>query len=299
MTKEEISSAMQSMLSRCSIPYRKLSIDPLFMELCYNEAIDKGYLTEDSQEFEPFIPQGVILSQASYPHIENTSVKVWMALITGALLHGDNKFQKDTKSAAMFCDRFLRGRSQEDRVLDILASLLTDVPRCFPAVTSNLMVTSVLNWANAAILEDKAREMKLSAAADDFPMYTRIMAGAAELFALAAFPPELPVESFIQALPSMMVFIVDANDVLSFYKEEVVYGETGNYISTLANARGWEKRQAFHSAIDETVEAHEKSLRILVEDKVALDAYKQYAAGYVYFHTSLDDRYHLDDLTLV
>ncbi|KAF5390888.1 hypothetical protein D9757_004476 [Collybiopsis confluens] len=89
------------------------------------------------------------------------------------------------------------------------------------------------------------------------------------------------------------------SDALSFYKEEIIYEESGNYISTLANSRGWEKRRAFDSVIDETVKAHEKALRILDSDKAALEAYKRFAAGYVYFHTGLDVRYHLDDLTLV
>ncbi|KAF5350187.1 hypothetical protein D9757_013073 [Collybiopsis confluens] len=299
MTKEEISSALQSFLSRCSISYRKLPIDPLLLKLCYKEATDKGYLTEDSQEFKPFIPQGLILSGPCYDHIEHTSVKVWMAFVTGALIYGDDIFEKDIASAATFCQRLLRGKPQEDRILDILASLLTDVPSCFPAVTANLMVVSILNWVNAAILEDKAREMKFNAAADNYPMFTRIMSGASELYALAAFPPELPIESFIQALPSIMVFIVDGNDALSFYKEEIIYEESGNHISTLANSRGWEKRRAFNSVIDETVKAHEKALRILDSDKAALEAYKRFAAGYVYFHAGLDVRYHLDDLTLV
>ncbi|KAF5350184.1 hypothetical protein D9757_013074 [Collybiopsis confluens] len=299
MTKEEISSALQSFLSRCSIPYQKLPIDPLLLELCYKEATDKGYLTEDSQEFKPFISQGLILSGPCYDHIEHTSVKVWMALVSGALIYGDDKFDKDTASAAMFCERLLRGQPQEDRIIDILARLLTDVPRCFPAFTANLMVVSILNFVNGSILEDKARGMKFNAAADNYPMFTRIMSGASEIYALAVFPPELPVESFIQALPSIMAFILDGNDVLSFYKEEILYGESGNYISTLANSRGWDKRRAFHSVIDETVKAHEKALRILDSDKAALEAYKRFAAGYVYFHTGLDVRYHLNDLTLV
>ncbi|KAF5350179.1 hypothetical protein D9757_013082 [Collybiopsis confluens] len=95
----------------------------------------------------------------------------------------------------------------------------------------------------------------------------------------------------------MMTFIVDVNDILSFYKEELV-GESINYVSLWAKSRGCDKSQALYAIIDETVEAHEKVIRILEKKPAALQAYYDFASGYVQFHTVLDRRYRLDELML-
>ena len=71
-----------------------------------------------------------------------------------------------------------------------------------------------------------------------------------------------------------------------------------NYISLLANSRGCNKSKALWSVIDETVEAHEKVLRILESDKGALDAYWKFVEGYMGFHFALDRRYRLNELSL-
>ncbi|KIK54183.1 hypothetical protein GYMLUDRAFT_1024248 [Collybiopsis luxurians FD-317 M1] len=296
--KEEIASAMQSFLSRCSIVYRKVPIDPSFLELCYSEAKKRGYIAEGSEELKPLIPQGVAMAITAYAHLEDTSIRVWMTFITAAAIYCDDKFLKDPTSIGVFCERLLRGQPQEDRALDALADLLSvETPRIYPRITANLMVLSMLNLINAVLLDHQTLGMKVSAVADNYPMFTRIMSGVSELYGLAAFPPEVPVEAFIQALPSIMVFIVNANDILSFYKEEL-NGETVNYISLLAKSRGCEKRCALQIVIDETVEAHSKALRILDSDKAALDAYRSFASGYVEFHVALDNRYRLDELML-
>lgn len=87
------------------------------------------------------------------------------------------------------------------------------------------------------------------------------------------------------------------SDILSFYKEELV-GESINYVSLWAKSRRCEKSQALYAIIDETVEAHEKVVQILGKEPAALKAYYNFASGYVQFHTVLDRRYHLDELSL-
>ncbi|KIK62989.1 hypothetical protein GYMLUDRAFT_242070 [Collybiopsis luxurians FD-317 M1] len=297
ITKEEISSAIQYFLSRCSIPYRKVPMDLSLLELCYNEAEKRGYVTESSQELRSCIPGGVVIAATTYGYLEDTSAKVWIALLTAAAIYSDDKGQKDTSPATVFSERLLCGQPQEDHALDVLADLLKEAPRIFPRITANFMVVSMLNWTNGLLLEKQALGMKISPAADNYPLFARLMSGAPELYGLAAFPPEIPVEAFIQTLPSLMVIVVNINDILSIYKEEI-NGESANHISLLAGARGCSKGHAFHSIIHETIEAHEKILHILEPQKAALDAYKKFVCGYVDFHTGLDSRYRLDELTL-
>ncbi|KAJ4490603.1 isoprenoid synthase domain-containing protein, partial [Lentinula aciculospora] len=179
--------------------------------------------------------------------------------------------------------------------LDAFVDIIFEIQRHFPRVTANLMISSTLNLVNALLLEDQTKGLKISACADNYPAFSRTMSGASELYGLAIFPPDIPLGSFIQSLPSLMVFIVNVNDILSFYKEEL-NGESVNHISLLAFCRGCSKTHAFHSLIQETIEAHQKIVRILESDKRALDSYRKFASGYVYFHTSLDSRYRLNEL---
>ncbi|KAF5378431.1 hypothetical protein D9757_011154 [Collybiopsis confluens] len=122
------------------------------------------------------------------------------------------------------------------------------------------------------------------------------MSGAVELYGLAAFPPHLQVDSFIQALPSAMTFIVNGNDILSFYEEELA-GERVNYVSLWPKSRRCDKRQSLYAMIDETVNAHEKIIRILEREPAALEAYNKFASEYVQFRTVLDSRFRLNELS--
>ncbi|KAJ3775201.1 isoprenoid synthase domain-containing protein [Lentinula raphanica] len=295
VAKEEIVFALRTFLSRCSVPYRKIPMDEAFLALCFDEATKRGYMADGPDPLRPFIPQGVCIAMTSYTHLEDKSVLVWMALYTACAIYCDDVFMKDTEAVALFCERLMRNEPQQDRALDGFAELILEIPHHFPRVTANIMVTSTLNLINALLIEDQTKGLPVSVYADNYPAFSRIMSGASELYALAIFPPEVPVGSYIQALPSLMIFIVNVNDILSFYKEELAE-ETVNHISLIAFARGCSQSHAFHSLIHETVEAHQKITHILEPDPKALDAYKKFAAGYVYFHTSLDSRYHLNEL---
>ncbi|KAF5381860.1 hypothetical protein D9757_008347 [Collybiopsis confluens] len=273
-------------------------MDEPFLELCHTEARKRGYMVDGEEELRPFIIQGVAIAFTAYAHLpDSPTIQVWMALITAAAIYCDDKFLKDTSSVDVFCDRLLRGQPQADRALNAFAELIVETPMHFPRLTANLIVASIFNFINSIILDKQTLGMEVSPVADNYPMFTRIMSGVAEFYGLAAFPVHLRIDSYIQALPSMMTFIVDVNDILSFYKEELV-GESVNYVSLWAKSRGCDKSQALYAIIQETVEAHEKVVQILQKEPEALDAYYNFASGYVQFHTVLDRRYRLDELRL-
>ncbi|KAJ3730815.1 terpenoid synthase [Lentinula raphanica] len=297
VAKEEIVFALRSFLSRCSVPYRKIQMDETLLAMSFDEARKRGYIVDGPDPLKPCIPQGVCIAMTSYAHLKDTSVQVWMALFTACAIYCDDKFQKDTEAVALFSKRLMHDQPQQDHVLDGLADLILEIPRLFPKISANIMVTSALNLINGFLLEDQTKGLPVSAWADNYPAFSRSITGAGELYALAIFPPEVPLGSYIQALPSLRAFVVNVNDILSFYKEELAE-ETVNHISLIAFARGCSQSHAFHSLIHETVEAHQKIINILGSDLQALDAYRNFASGYVYFHTSVDSRYHLNELDL-
>jgi hypothetical protein len=270
-------------------------MDISFLNLCYDVAAKRGYIVDGPDALKPYIPCGAFMAITSYAHIRNTSVQLWMALYTACGIYCDDKFQKDSNSAAMFCERFMRGQPQGDRALDAFVDLALETSSLFPRVRANLIVSSTLNFITSLLVDEQMQGLKVSAYADNYPAYSRIMSGLSEPYALAAFPAELPLESFIHALPSLLTFTVNANDVLSFYKEEIL-GETVTLVLLVESCQGCSRSHAFHSIINEAVEAHEKILRILAPNKAALDAYQSFASGYVDYHTSLNSRYHLDEL---
>ena len=136
-------------------------MDQSLLELCYNEAEKRGYITEGSQELKSYIPGGVIIANTTYGHLEDTSAKVWIALLTATALFSDDKGQNDTRPASVFSERLLTGQPQEDHVLDALADLLKEAPRIFPRITANFMVVSMLNYTNGLLMEKQALEMKV------------------------------------------------------------------------------------------------------------------------------------------
>ncbi|KAF5390791.1 hypothetical protein D9757_004431 [Collybiopsis confluens] len=296
MTKEEIAEAIQSFLSRCSIPYQRPQMDEPLLQLCYNEATKRGYMVEGDEELKPFIPQGLAIAFTAYAHLDIT-MQVWIALTTAGAIYCDDRLIKDTSSINVFWERLFRGERQADRALNAFADLILEARKYFPRLTANLIASSVFDFMNSIILDKETLGMEVSPAADNYPTFTRTLSGVAQLYALAIFPAEIEVDRFIQAVPSIMTYISDANDIFSFYKEELA-GENVNYVSLWAKSRGCDKIQALYGIIQETAEAHEKVIRILEGEPAALEAYYNFAYGYVGFHTVLDRRYRLDELML-
>lgn len=137
------------------------------------------------------------------------------------------------------------------------------------------------------------------------------MTALAEGFAYFAFPPEIPLTDYVQAIPEVMLlindmkcvpalkcigalFIVVFSDVLSFYKEELA-GETVNQISTLAAGNKESHLKAFESLSDIAVGHYRKIMKILEGYPQACEAFKHFGAGYIDFHVS-SERYKLGEV---
>ena len=88
------------------------------------------------------------------------------------------------------------------------------------------------------------------------------------------------------------------SDVLSFYKEELV-GENGNYVSLEASQKGQEKIPVLRELARDVflcVSRVESILEGTTSSSEAKAAFQCFKGGYVSLHTSLDSRYHLNDL---
>ena len=140
------------------------------------------------------------------------------------------------------------------------------------------------------------------------------MVAAPEAFVFMAFPREIPVKDYIQALPEMMLFFANTkcvprvstetgtlsilcfSDILSFYKEELA-GETTNQISMVAARNKTSKLDALNALAETTMDIVENTIEILNESPEACEIFMKFVIGLVHFHTSVG-RYRLAELAL-
>ncbi|KIJ11838.1 hypothetical protein PAXINDRAFT_15292 [Paxillus involutus ATCC 200175] len=120
-----------------------------------------------------------------------------------------------------------------------------------------------------------------------------------------AFPPDIPFEEYVQAIPEPALFICTVNDVLSFYKEEL--DGNSNHISTMAARKGISKVKAFEELAD-ILSGPGSMMGVDAREREggnegtqgfsrASEAYKHFIPRYFAFHT-LVERSRLTDLGL-
>ncbi|KAF9492855.1 terpenoid synthase [Pleurotus eryngii] len=261
---------------------------------CYEEAVKRGCIMTGKFSLLPHIPGGVVMAATAYKHLKSTETHLLIALYTAFLIFLDDTFHEDMDEVAEFNSRFITNKPNEIPNLNVFAELLRDLPKYFNTIVANIMVTSTLNLVTALSLEQEIGGMKVSPSAHSFPTFSRTMSGASECYALFAFPQTIPVSKYVQALPDMVTYINNGNDVLSFYKEECAK-ETCNRVSVLAQCNAITKYNVPQGLADEAASCHLRICDILSDDAESLNAYNQFAKGYIGFHTS-SKRYKLNEL---
>lgn len=136
------------------------------------------------------------------------------------------------------------------------------------------------------------------------------MSGASDAYALFVFPPDVPIQSYIQAIPDMVLFINNVksaslstsldnglkifSDLLSFFKEELA-GENVNHVSLIARCKGISKVAALESITKEAASSCMRIKATLESDSLVKAAFEHFSQGYITFHTK-SPRYRLQEL---
>ncbi|KAF8649384.1 hypothetical protein AX16_005825 [Volvariella volvacea WC 439] len=287
-----------SFLKRCNLPFPVVPYDKEFEEQCNEFCRRRGYPLKGKHGIGgPFMVCGVVMARSAYGHLPNIDNQIYVSVYTAFLVYLDDVFNKDITLVRDFNEKFIANKPQANKTLDGFAHMLReDTPRLFHKVVSNIIITSTLNLVTALLLENETQGMKLQHSAVGYPTFSRVMSGASEAYALFSFPKELPLQSFIQALPEMMIYINNGNDILSFYKEDSD-GETVNRPSWLAECHQVSKNKALKMLEDAAVEAHTRILQTLKPHQGAYEAYSAFSKGYIGFHSGLQ-RYRLHELNL-
>jgi hypothetical protein len=299
---EGIRDVIAELLSRCNISYYQTPYDRDLHDLCIQECKLKKYPIDDEihrkASIAKYIPCGVIIASTGYAHLKkNRSTQVFIALYTAFLTWIDDTYTRDVVGVDSFNERFVTGRKQANEGLDGLDRLLRETNLHYQSIQANVILTASLNFVTSTILDFETRGMQVSPHAKSYATFLRTMSGICESYAMFTFPPEVPVKSYIQAIPEFCLGINYFNDVLSFYKEELA-GENGNYISLEASQKGREKISVFRELAGDVSLCVSRVANILEgsNNSEALAAFQCFIGGYVSFHTSFDSRYHLNDL---
>ncbi|KIY68774.1 terpenoid synthase [Cylindrobasidium torrendii FP15055 ss-10] len=127
--------------------------------------------------------------------------------------------------------------------------------------------------------------------------HTRSMSGDSLVYIIFIFPRSIPYKDYKDALPSICDFVDLANDLLSFYKEEVA-GEECNLVSYLHKgcSNGATKVDVLEWVMQRATHCYYRSLELL-KTKETREALRLFAQGMLEFHLQ-SKRYRLSEMGL-
>ncbi|GJE96507.1 hypothetical protein PsYK624_127040 [Phanerochaete sordida] len=242
---------------------------------------------------ERHMATGITMSAITYGHTALETQKL-IALYTGCVICIDDD-EVDAEALAQFAVRLQAGQRQLHPLLDRLAELLARMPEFFCGYAATAILADTINFVNSTLFEGELEGMRLRPAAVQYPPYKRARNGLGDAYAAFIWDkfvfPDL--STFIQALPDTTTIIFNANDILSFYKEELS-GDTKNFVHDCAHITS---RDA-HSFVRELLEglvAAVHAVRGILDGEKERDAWERWLTGYISFHI-LTPRYRLADL---
>jgi len=289
-----IKSICESLLRDLEIPFQVLKTNPAFYADCRQAARIRGIPLDGDDTVGPFFDDGCDISALAYAHLSYEK-QIYLALFTAIFLATDDVCKNDIHLVKDFSNRFIKGEKQGHPILDAYGLMLRELPNVFKPAIAQAMLQSGLDLFVGLVFEYEVENgPALNTPARDFPKFLRDLTGISRLYAVPIFPDSVSLRSWMEAIPGVICYIQHINDVFSFYKEELV-GESYNYISVRAQSCGKSKLEALKSLVDETVQSHKETLTVLAQSPEALEAYKEFCKGYVYFHTSCK-RYEVVDM---
>ncbi|KAH9846555.1 Trichodiene synthase-domain-containing protein [Lenzites betulinus] len=245
------------------------------------------------RRFEPGLVSSVDIVTSCYNHVP-LDVKVHIALYnTLAILTDDSEIESAALDA--FMERFYSCTPQQHRHLDHMVDILRRMPDYFSSYGAKTIIQGTVEFINVNALESTTQHLPLSPDAMGYVTARRMKNGVADPYAAFIFPKaDFPdATTWIQALPEMAVFIDWANDVFSFYKEELDH-ETHTFVHERALITGKTVGEVLSELVDEAVIACDR-VRAILQGEKERQVWESFLAGYVAWHR-FTPRYRLDEV---
>ncbi|EKM53583.1 uncharacterized protein PHACADRAFT_211256 [Phanerochaete carnosa HHB-10118-sp] len=236
---------------------------------------------------------GINMAKTAYRHAP-IETQVHIALWTALCVCVDD-FDPGTSAIAEFAERFHAGLEQLHPLLDLYADILRWMPKFFGPYGAAAIVTSTVQFVTSTLVDKETDTMKLHHSARGYPLYKRNRNGVSEAYAFCICDKVhfSDVATHIQVTPEAIAYISHANDLFSFYKEELV-GEKSNYVHDRACITGKDLEASLMDMLEDVVDVVDRGRKILEGEKER-QAWESFLAGYVAFHF-ISPRYKLERL---
>lgn len=251
------------------------------------------------ERLRPYVVTGLILTITAYNHVAHFETRVQITLFTIAINAMNDRQIYNHLSAREFHRRMCIGAVQDETgMLGTLMKVLDSMWDNYACFTANTIYASALRHVNAILLENKTDVTLLRSHDLPFVEYKRSITNTPEAYACFIWDrvrfPKFQV--YMQAIPDAMLYVRHVNDILSFYKEELV-GERANYVHERAYVTGKSIPDTLRDLIDETVRAVEQVRDILGEGE-ARAAFENFATGYISIYIDTPEKRRAVDTVL-
>ncbi|KAF8629915.1 hypothetical protein AX15_003193 [Amanita polypyramis BW_CC] len=296
VSKDDIKATVLDFFQKCEAPLKLVEFDDELYAASRDKIIQLGYPLDDAitmKYFHPFLKDAVYATVASYPHLEDITIRAFITSYVALFLPIDDYFADEPGPVGEFNSRLIRGIKQAHPLLEAYACLLHEVPNYWDPAMADMMRQSAMTFLTSLVVERQLRDAKLPNVSE-LARSIRTMTGTSLIHVFFAFPSGVRPEIYLTALPPMLKFVEHTNDVLSFYKEELA-GETSNYISMRAKINGTTKLEELKNTVADCVDAYQQIERLGHEYPSVCGPLVSCWPGYMRFHLSAP-RYRLLEL---
>ncbi|KAJ3562901.1 hypothetical protein NP233_g9290 [Leucocoprinus birnbaumii] len=293
--REQIAKVLSAYLADCNVhsPYN-FQLDKAYHDDCFADAKSRGI---DIQVVKKHLEIGIAFGDTAYRHIKNYSTRIFIGVWTALLVHIDDFFEEYADGIKEFASRFSRQEPHTVPVLNQMADMSRELNDHWDTISANMILAAMLDYLTATMIENNIEGMEVrSKMAPGFPQFMRTLSGISKGYCVQVFPRDLDMKEWIQAMPDLWHFADFTNDILSFYKEEL-NGESVNFVSISANAKGVTKVEALKQLADHTAGCYQRCSKLLQSSPEALSAFRDFCVGEIVFHF-LSPRYKLHELQL-
>ncbi|KAF8343308.1 isoprenoid synthase domain-containing protein [Amanita rubescens] len=247
-----------------------------------------GYPLDDPATMkaaEPYMKLGPMITVGLYPHVTDQATRVFISVYAGLTTLIDDAFADKPGPISEFNYRFVRGIPQEYPALETFARLLRLFREHWNPVMADMLLQSSMMFITSITLEHAVKDAELPTCRSSLELARsfRDMSGISTLYCLWMFSPDTPPEMFMAGLHPISRFINIANDVLSFYKEELA----SSYSSLWARTNNTSQLDAFKKMVNDAVDIY-RDLEMLAEKYPCMHR-PQIAnlSGYFRYHLTL------------
>ncbi|KIY53417.1 terpenoid synthase, partial [Fistulina hepatica ATCC 64428] len=215
------------------------------------------------------------------------------------VIYIDDTAPKKPQAFEEFEYRILHNLPQLDPVLRAFEVILKRMWDIYDPPCARSIFSSVMQFTVFACIEPTMQQTgELVVGAQRLPWFIRQRSGLGVAYACFTFPKNLnlPFMEYVQAIPDMEYWIDVANDLFSFYKEEIV-GEDTNFAHTRARVDHKSAMQVVGEFVEELLTCRSVIHTVLGRHPEILKIWIASENGYIAWHLS-QARYRLQEIGL-